>query len=323
MLTVLKNNYIRMFERKGSIIIMGVLMILAIILAVYMTGLQETKGHIVFVTKATEAPIQSPYLKIDVMQEKPPYSELMKHKYDAYVWEKEDKTFGIESVKNDEFKALLTRLLSDKDIDPSSISVSSDRGIGANIIGFLMMFLLMASSLFLFTFSEDKEQGVLKRIACSPISVMKYVLAHIVTCLTMYTPAFLCLIIMKLIGYDIGFSLLQYAGFILIIGLLGISLMLVLFTLFHKPDNATMLANSIMILTTILAGSFYSFDQHNKGIEWVVSILPQKHLLSFAGYVEHGTALAHIGSLIYVIILVGGLLLFATWCLKQRYVKQK
>lgn len=312
-----------MFERKGSIIIMAVLMILAIILAVYMTGLQETKGHIVFVTKATEAPIQSPYLKIDVMKEKPPFSELMKHKYDAYVWEKENKTFGIESVKNDEFKALLTRLLSEKNIDRSTVSVSSDRGIGANIIGFLMMFLLMASSLFLFTFSEDKEQGILKRIVCSPISVMKYVLAHILTCITMYTPAFLCLIIMKLIGYDIGFSLLQYAGFILIIGLLGISLMLVMFTLFHKPDNATMLANSIMILSTILAGSFYSFDQHNKGIAWVVSILPQKHLLSFAGYVEHGTALAHIGSLIYVIILVGGLLLFATWCLKQRYVKQK
>lgn len=312
-----------MYERKGSLIIMAVLMILAIILAVYMTGLQETKGHIVFVTKATEAPIQSPYLKIDVMQEKPPYSELMKHKYDAYVWEKEDHTFGIESVKNDEFKALLMRLLSDKDIDPSSVSVSSDRGVGVNITGFLMMFLLMAASMNLFTFSEDKEQGVLKRIACTPISILNYMMAHIITCLSMYTPAYFTLVVMKLIGYDIGFSLLQYAGFILIIGLLGISLMLVLFTLLHKPDNATMLANSIMILTTILAGSFYSFDQHNKGIEWVVSILPQKHLLSFAGDVEHGAALAHIGSLIYVIILVGGLLLFATWCLKQRFIKQK
>lgn len=312
-----------MYERKGSIIIMAVLMILSMILAIYMTGLQETKGHVVFVTNETEAPVQSPYLKIDVMKEKPPHSELIKRRYDAYVWQKQDKTFEIESIKNAEFKALLMRLLSDRDLDPSSVSVSSDRGIGANIIGFLMMFLLMAASLFLFTFSEDKEQGILKRIACSPISVMKYVLAHIVTCLTMYTPAFLCLIIMKLIGYNIGFSLLQYAGFIIIIGLLGISLMLVLFTLIHKPDNATMLANSILILTTILAGSFYSFDQHNKGIEWVVSILPQKHLLSFAGYVEHGTASAHIGSLIYVIILVGGLLLFATWSLKQRYIKQK
>lgn len=312
-----------MYERKGSIIIMAVLMILSMILAIYMTGLQETKGHVVFVTNETEAPVQSPYLKIDVMKEKPPHSELIKRRYDAYVWQKQDKTFEIESIKNAEFKALLMRLLSDRDLDPSSVSVSSDRGIGANIIGFLMMFLLMAASLFLFTFSEDKEQGILKRIACSPISVMKYVLAHIVTCLTMYTPAFLCLIIMKLIGYDIGFSLLQYVGFIIIIGLLGISLMLVLFTLIHKPDNATMLANSILILTTILAGSFYSFDQHNKGIEWVVSILPQKHLLSFAGYVEHGTAFEHIGSLIYVIILVGGLLLFATWSLKQRYIKQK
>lgn len=312
-----------MYERKGSIVIMAALMILAIILAVYMTGLQETKGHIVFVTKATEAPIQSPYLKIDVMQEKPPYSELIKHKYDAYVWEKENNTFGIESVKNDEFKALLTRLLSDKDIDPTSVSVSSDRGVGVNIIGFLMMFLLMAASMNLFTFAEDKEQGMLKRITCSPISILSYMMAHIITCLSMYTPAYLSLVVMRLIGYDIGFTLLQYAGFILVIGLLGISLMLVMFTLFHKPDNATMLANSIMILTTILAGSFYSFDQHSKGIEWVVSILPQKHILSFAGYVEQGTALTHVGSLIYVIILVGGLLLLATWSLKQRYVKQK
>jgi ABC-2 type transport system permease protein len=311
-----------MYERKGSIIIMVILMILSMILAVYMTGVQETKGHIVFVTNETEAPVQSPYLKIDVMKEKPPHSELIKRRYDAYVWQKQDKTFEIESIKNAEFKALLTRLLSEKNVDRSSVSISSERGIGANIIGFLMMFLLMAASLFLFTFSEDKEQGMLKRIACSPISVMKYVLANIVTCLSMYAPAFVCLIIMKLIGYDIGFSLLQYGGFIIIIGLLGISLMLILFTLIHKPDNASMLANSILILTTILAGSFYSFDKHSKGIEWVVSILPQKHILLFAGYLEQGTVLSHLGSLIYVIIFIGILLLWAMWSLKQRYVSQ-
>lgn len=323
MLTIIKNNYYRIYERLGIVTVMTILMIVSIIIAIYMTSLQEIKGHIVFVTSGTESPIQSPYLFIEVMDEKPAFSDLMKHKYDAYVWEKDNHEFEIETVKNDQFKAMLMSLLNDEEGGNPALTESTERGVGANIIGFLMMFLLMAASMNLFTFAEDKEQGHLERILCSPLSVIQYVSAHIFTCLSLYVPAYICLVVMNLLGFDIGFSLLQYGGLIIVIGLLGISFALLLFMLFRKSDHATMLGNSVIILTTILAGSFYSFDEHNKSIEWVISVLPQKHLLSYAWYVEQGVASSHWGSLAYAIILVAGLLLCTMWVLKQRYIRQK
>jgi ABC-2 type transport system permease protein len=186
----------------------------------------------------------------------------------------------------------------------------------------MMMFLLMITFSNLFAFADDKEQGQLRRIAATPASFVGYLAAHCVYCLTFFLPEYILLVILKLIGWNIGFSLLQYAGLITVLGFLGISFALLLNTLIKKPDNANMLGNSVTVLTSILAGSFYSFSKNNVVLDHMIKLLPQKELMNYAQYMQNGSAGQHSASIFYIIIFSAALLVFSYTVLRQKYVKK-
>lgn len=320
MLSVLINNYCRMLKRLPLMLIMVAVTLVSIILAVYITGTQQVKGHIVFVSKTSSASVNSKYLSIVTMKNEPPYSDLVKQQYDAYVINRGSGNFEIKTLRSDDFKNMVLAVLKNPGvkIPPQS----TDRGVGVNIIGFLMMFLLMSTFMNLFTFADDKEQKQLERIAVSPIRFPGYLEAHCIYCLSMFLPQYLMIVILKLAGFDIGFSLLQYALLFAVIGFLGISAAMLLHTLIKKPDNANMLGNSLNVLTSVLAGSFYSFSKNNAVLDNIVKVLPQKQLMDFALHLQNGDSLSHLASLAYVIAF--SLVLFAVSCtiLTKKYVKR-
>jgi len=320
MLAILKNNYCRMLQRLSSILVMTVIMLLSIILAVYVTSSQQVKANIAVISENDITPVSSKQLSVTVMKNEPPYSDLVKHQYDAYVIDRGNGKYYIKTLKNQQFKSMVLMLLK----NPHTVlpHQSTDRGVGVNIIGFLMMFLLMEAFMNMFTFADDKEKGQLSRIVTAPVSLTGYLAAHCIYCLSMFLPAYLMLIIMKVVGFNIGFTLLQYALLLLLIGMLGISFALMLNMFLKKPDNANMLGNSIIMLTSVLAGGFYSFSKDNKVLDYIAKILPQKHILDFAQYIQNGSSLTHLQPLFYVIGV--SLLFFSVTCIKLRmqYVKK-
>lgn len=319
---VLKNDYLRLLPRIVSVAVFTVFTLATVFFAVYITGIQQVKAHIVFISQSESAavPQSSKALDITISAEKPPLSSLVEQKYDAYVTEDADGNYQIETLRNDDFKNMLLLLLKDPNADISGIQ--TERGAGVNIIGFMMMFLLMIAFFSLFTFADDKEQGQLKRLAASPASFGFYLAAHCVYCLSMLLPEYLLLVILKQCGWDIGFSLWQYAGLMAVMAFLGISFALLLHTLIRKPDSANMLGNSVTVLTSILAGSFYSFSKKNAVLNGLVNIIPQKALMDFAQYLQNGTAGGHAGSIIYVAAF--SLVLFIVSCtiLRNMYIKK-
>jgi ABC-2 type transport system permease protein len=205
--------------------------------------------------------------------------------------------------------------------DANLKDIKTERGVGVNIIGFMMMFLLMLTLSNLFAFADDKEQGQLRRIAAAPVSFGWYLAAHCVYCLSMLLPEYILLIILKCIGWNIGFSILEYAGLMLVLAFLGISFSLLLNTLIKKPDNANMLGNAVTVLTSVLAGSFYSFSKNNVVLDNIIKLLPQKELMNFAQYLQNGNAGQNMGSILYVIGFSLVLLIFSCTILRRMYVK--
>ncbi|HEX3026218.1 MAG TPA: ABC transporter permease, partial [Clostridia bacterium] len=300
-LTVLKNNYLRTVPRAIPVLVMTIITLASIMLAVYITGIQQVKGHIVFVTQSPTAVMSksSKLLEITVSAHKPPHSDLVKQKYDAYITVDDAGNYQIETLHSNDFKNMLLLLL--KHPDAKVGDSKTDRGVGVNIIGFMMMFLLMLAFSNLFAFADDKEQGQLHRIATAPASFGFYLAAHCIYCLSFLLPEFLLLAVLKLIGWNIGFTLLQYAGLMAVLGFLGISFALLLNTLIQKPDNANMLGNSITVLTSVLAGSFYSFSKNNALLDNIIKLLPQKEIMDFAQHMQGGSGWQHSGSIIYTI----------------------
>jgi ABC-2 type transport system permease protein len=183
------------------------------------------------------------------------------------------------------------------------------------------MFVLMIAFFNLFTFADDKEQRQLNRIAATPSSFGWYLSAHCVYCLSMFLPEYILLMILKLCGWEIGFSLPQYAGLIAVLAFLGISFALFLNTLIKKPDNANMLGNSVTVLSSILAGSFYSFSKDNKVLDSITKVIPQKQLLDFAVSMQNGSASEHAGTLLYTVGFALVLFVFSAVVLRKKYVK--
>lgn len=321
-LSVLKNNYYRTVPRIGPMILITVITLASMLFAVYMTGVQQVKGHVVVVSSDLSANSlkSSRMLDVTVLPEKPPYSELVKQRYDAYLTPAGNGSFQVETLRSEDYKKMILLLLSNPDARlPAD---QTDRGVGVNILGFMMMFVLMLSFANLFAFADDKEQGQLSRIAASPASFGCYLAAHCVYCLSFLLPEFLLLVILKQIGWNIGFTLPQYAGLMLVLGFFGISFGLLLNTLIQKPDNANMLGNAATVLTTVLAGSFYSFSKDNAMLDRVIRFLPQKAVMDFAEALENGQKWQNAGSLLYAIVF--SLVLFVVSCavLRRMYVKR-
>jgi len=320
-LSVLKNNYLRLVPRIIPVAIFTVFTLISMLFAVYITGVQQVKGHIVLIQQSASVsiPQSSKMLDVTVMSETPPYTDLVKQKYDAYVTVDSNGNYQIETLRNDDFKNMLLALLQNpKDVVKTS---GEERGVGVNILGFMMMFLLMIAFFNLFAFADDKEQGQLRRIAAAPTSFGGYLAAHCAYCFSLLLPEYILLVILKACGWDIGFSLLQYAGLIAVLGFLGISFAMLLNTLIRKPDNANMLGNSITVLTSVLAGSFYSFSQNNALLDDIIKTLPQKELMDFAQYIQNGVALQHVGCLLYVIAFSLAMFAFSCGILRRMYVK--
>lgn len=320
MLAILKNNYCRMTKRLPATLIMTSVMIASIILAVYVTSSQQIKGHIVLVSGQSGSPVNSKSVSIIVMKKEPPYSDLVKQKYDAYIIDKGNGKYDIKTLRNNEFKAMLQGVM--KNPKMTVPKQKTDRGIGVNIVGFLITFMLMEAFMNLFTFADDKEQGQLTRVITTPVSIAGYIAANCIYCLSMFLPAYLTIVLIKLAGYDVGFSLPQYALLLLVVGMLGISFALLLNMFFKKPDNASMFGNAITILTSVMAGSFYSFSKDNKVLDWIIKFLPQKQLLDFAQCIQNKDASIHLIHIWYIAAFI--VILFAISCYKLRteYVKK-
>ena len=324
-IAVLKANFLRLRPRIGSKLVFTVFTLISIAFSVYVTGLQEVKAHIALVSSETiEASevdkLESGQLKVTVVSQRPPLSSLVMNRYDAVVERNEDGSYQIQTLRNEKFQQMLTMLLEHPGADVSSASPA--RGIGVNILGFMMMFLLMIVFYAQFAFAEDKEKGQLTRIAAAPISFGWYLAAQYAFSLILLLPEYAMLAIMKLLGWDIGLTLLQYAGLLLVLAMLGISFALLLNTLFKKPDNASMFGNSVTILTSLLAGCFYSFSKDNVVMDKIVRVIPQKMLLDFTAHVQAGDAAEHLLELIYVVVFTLLLFVATDHLLRRIYVKR-
>jgi ABC-2 type transport system permease protein len=320
--STLKNNYLRTIPRMVSLMLFTLFTIASIILAVYMTKLQQVKGHIVLVTKNSVETLPKSTAGLDIMvsAKKPPHSALVEQKYDAYVTIDRNGAYQVETLRNHHFKQMLCLLLQNPNRNVHDSK--TDRGVGVNIMGFMMMFLLMMAFTSLFAFADDKEQGQLRRIAAAPISFGGYLAAHCVYCLSMVLPEYILLVVLKCCGFHIGFSLVQYAGLMIALGFLGISFALLLHTLIKKPDNANMLGNSVTVLTSVLAGSFYEFNKKNFILDKIITLIPQKQFMNFAQHLENGNAGQYRFSILYVIAFSTVLFVFSCSLLRLKYIKK-
>lgn len=318
---VLRNDLYRLWEEKARIVLMLVLVAGAIVIAIFISSRSEMAGNIALVSNDSDVSISSEYLNITVLDEAPPMSELVSNKYDAIVTSTDDY-YDIQTIKSDSFRETLETILSDPSVYHGD--TLGTRQIGTNIIGFLIMFVLMQGVYLMFLFAEDKERKQIVRIAASPVSFTGYLCAHsIFSFLFLLVPTILILYIVKgIMGVDIGFSFPQYLMLIALMCAIATTFSLFLNAMAKKGDTANMLGSALVVMTSILSGSFYSFEKYNDVLETVIKILPQKSYLTIVSSLEGGTAISEIlPHLIYVLALIAIFFIIAVIKTRREYVR--
>lgn len=322
MINIIKNNFYRTLSKKNYIIISIIMTAVSIFLAVYFTAKLEVKGNIAVVTQNQEVAFRSKYINVTTLKKVPPKSQLVSNKYDAVVIDKGNGSYDIQTIKSDDFKKMISNALKNpKTFKPQ---IKDTRGVGTNIMGYLLMFLMMQGILFMFTFAEDRECKQIRRISVSPISFSKYLWGHFLfTFLFIFVPAFAILFILKVIfGFNIGFSLLQYLILLTIICAFSTAFSMFVNSLTEISDTANMAGSAIVTLTTILAGSFYSFDKANKIFDKAIWMLPQKDFISFVQGLENGKSVySMLPQISYVIVLTLVFMVFSIIKNKRDYIQ--
>ena len=324
MISILINNFYRIKNRKYNVISSLVMTLFAISLAVYFTSNYTTQSSIAVVTPSDVPTYQSNYFKFTVLEKQPPLYQLVLGKYDGVLLDQGHGDYKVVTIKNADFRQKLEELARNpKDFVPP---VDDGRGVGTTIIGYLTMFLLLQCVMFMFTLSEDLELKIIERIVTAPVSFGKYLLSHFVSTFTIiFGPAFFMLLVMKGgLGFNIGFSLWQYAVLLGILCSFGTAFALLINSLVKGGDTASMIGSSLVVLTTILSGSFYSLEKGNTILGKVLWILPQKVYLSFVQKLEGGQGvLAMFPQLTYVLLITLGCLVISVFKLKKDYVLRR
>ena len=317
---VFTNDLTRAKAQSLGIIVYMLATLISMALGLYLNETQQVKARIVYVTQdVAQAPSSSAELDVTVATTEPAESLLVKQRYDAYVISQSDGNLDVVTLRSDDFKNAVIILLT----DPSfSVNLGqTTNGPGCQIIGFMMMFLLMNAFGSLFVFSQDKEEGQLARIATAPSSFAGYLFAHCVYCLLGVIPEFMLLITFQALGQNIGFTLPEYLGLMVMLDFLGIACALLLHTFIDKRDNANMLGNVLIMLTSLLAGSFSLAVRHAAVVDALRDLLPQKRLMDFASALEAGVPADQMTSLLYALGFVVVLFVVSCVMLRRRYVQ--
>lgn len=290
MIQLFQNKIDRILMKKEIIIIALVVIPLMIGVAVLFTGIHR-KEIIAYVTNGTEELPADRRFQVIKVTDKPKMSDLVLGKYSFIVEKKGDNSYDVQTLKNTTEKEVITNFfITGKipDTYKSEDELFNERGIGTNILGFILMLVLMQGVALSTLFPEDRSLKTFRRILAEPISKRQYLFVHAVfifVCL--YVPSCLAIVLIKIIFHvNIGFPYLTLMLLMAVLTALATAFALFMSSIMDR--NINLATSGISIVTCILAGCFIPFGENNKFVSWLFGFLPQKAYMTLIHNVEMG-----------------------------------
>ncbi|MGM0212896.1 ABC transporter permease [Enterococcus sp. AZ109] len=289
MIELMKNHLLRAQEKKARLLMMVGLIVVAFGLALFLNNRTQANLNLAVVGN-NPSMVQSDSLKITKLETVPPASDLVMGKYDAVV----DFSSGepeITTFKDQSFKDRLKMMVAGE--SGSSASAVKKQSKASRILGYILMFLLMAGVTNTFVYTEDKERHLMERMIASGLSQGKLFVSYVIFlfCL-LVVPTFLIFVLAdRLFSVDLGMSLANYVFLIGLICLIGTSFALCNAAFFKDGDQASMIGSMILVITSLVSGSFFSLSNEENWWNGIINMLPQKQFLQLVEYVSSGESI--------------------------------
>ena len=142
-------------EQKQRLLLFPILTAAAIAGAIFFNAKADIAGNIVVVSDI-DTLSSTAYLNVTMLERAPPMSELVAGRYDAVVVFDDQGGFDIQTIKSDDFKQILSAIISDPFADHTG--AAGLRGKGTNIIGFILIKVLPQKAYL--SMSDSLEKGL-------------------------------------------------------------------------------------------------------------------------------------------------------------------
>lgn len=318
MLVMIKNNIERICMHKVFLIVANLLTIVTVAAAIILTNMSISKINIaaVNIEKGTLNITNTNKVDVTYLHKDPSMSALVEGRYDAII-SIDNNEYKIKCIKN---KDIINNAIYSK--NQNSLSEINGRMVGSNIIGYIMMFIFIQGIVYARLFAEDKEKHLTERILLSPIKFSSYIGGYVIFIFALiFIPTIFVFVVANLFNINIGFSILQYLFLVGILSLLSSSFALCISSFFKNSNTSNMLGNSIIILTSILGGSFYSIIKEGGLLNKFLLIIPQKSIISYANALERGIVNFNYNcKIIYVILISIIFLIIAVMKTRKEYI---
>lgn len=300
MINVIKGILYRMINSKTYLIMPIIITPIVIAAAIYFSSSFVERANI-GVVRNDNINFNSAEVNITQLENKVPLSDLVKNKYDAVIYY-EDGKVQVDTVKGNDFKSKLLKIANGENVE---IKDGEKRGVAANIVGYITMFIILLG-VTLYRFYFDEKKGISKRIISANISYEQYIISHFVSVFIMiFVPTVIVVTIAKeVLKLDTNVTVFELDFIVLVLALLASAFGLLISSIVKEEESAGMLGVMINVITTLLAGSFFTIS-NNTLINIISDIMPQKHILDFTIALENGnTNYIDIINVIFVCIMM-------------------
>jgi ABC-2 type transport system permease protein len=297
MINIIKGILYRMINSKPYLIMPLLITPIVIVAAIYFSSSFAAKIN-VGVVGDYNVKFNSDEINIIKLENKVPLSDLVKNKYEAVIYFENGKA-KVDTIKGNDFKSKLERIVNGENV---TIKDGEKRGVAANIVGYITMFVILLG-LMLYKFFFDDKKGIAKRIISANISYEQYVFSHFISVFIMiFVPTVIVTILAKeVLNIDTRVTALELAFIVLILSLVASSFGLLISSVSKDEESVSMFGGMINVITTLLAGSFFTISNNNL-INILGNIMPQKHILDFTIALENGRGLDYIDILNVILI---------------------
>lgn len=308
---IVKNNLYRISREKVTLVFMFIITPIVIFMGAYLSKTDTIKGKIAVVgaDSIIEQTLNESFkvndkISMVFLEEEPTKTELIKGVYLAEIDFREEEPKVI-SYGKEEIKKTLEALLKGETYEVKENFTTPE----GKIIGFLVMFLLMGSTMILDGFLTDREEKVYNRVLTGNISFYEYILGQLAFLLSLLLVPLLIfsLIIVNIVGVNLSVSTLGFIGLITLGTVLSATCSLCVCTLCKTKQSANMTGSAVVMITSVLAGSLVNVVDTNKIIGFFRNCLPQKRIIDLANSYNVQDFIFVIATIVICIIITIGL----------------
>lgn len=315
MINVIKGILFRMINSKTYLVMPLIITPIVIAAAIYFSSSFVERANIAIVGDYM-IDFNSDEVNVIKLENKVPLSDLVKNKYDAVISFENGKV-QVDTIKGNDFKSKLEKIFNGESVNMKD---GEKRGIAANIVGYITMFVIILGVM-LYRFFFDEKKAIAKRVISADISYEQYVLSHCISVFIMiFIPTALVTTFAKeVFNLDTRVTVLQLDFIVLILSLLASAFGLLISSVVKEEESASMLGVMVNIITTLLAGSFFTISNNNL-ISMIGNIMPQKHILEFTIALENGKGINYVD--MGDVILVSLIMIFLSYLINKYKIRK-